>query len=403
MKCIFSLGAINKKLFFPLLLTLTQIIINVSDYLFKKYNIKSHQIMDSSGIGLGGMSSLFIPCILRYKKSDNEKICSKKNVKYMSIFIGIYLVYYAIFTISFLTTESSNLDDPHINSLFTREAFEIILLTIITYIFLKYKYYIHNIISLVIFCILSVVIDLVLKNYIEGIEKLGIKKIIFDVLIIICELICFCYQTYLMNNLFYNYWTLAFIIGAIIFILNLGTLSAALIKGRYDGEDNFFNNFYKYIKDEKAGFIILRFFLSFIFKGLFLQLFRVLILDYLTPNHILITYEITKIISVLTNPYLENKWYSLIPIAFHFLSLIFYLEILEYNFCGLNKNTKKNIELREKDDMIQRDSLLDNPNNEIDIGHGYLINKDNNKIEKEMNEISLEPINDDNIEEENTI
>ena len=47
MKCIFSLGAINKKLFFPLLLTLTQIIINVSDYLFKKYNIKSHQIMDS--------------------------------------------------------------------------------------------------------------------------------------------------------------------------------------------------------------------------------------------------------------------------------------------------------------------------------------------------------------------
>ena len=206
-----------------------------------------------------------------------------------------------------------------------------------------------------------------------------------------------------MNNLFYNYWTLAFIIGAIIFILNLGTLSAALIKGRYDGEDNFFNNFYKYIKDEKAGFIILRFFLSFIFKGLFLQLFRVLILDYLTPNHILITYEITKIISVLTNPYLENKWYSLIPIAFHFLSLIFYLEILEYNFCGLNKNTKKNIELREKDDMIQRDSLLDNPNNEIDIGHGYLINKDNNKIEKEMNEISLEPINDDNIEEENTI
>jgi len=51
--------------------------------------------------------------------------------------------------------------------------------------------------------------------------------------------------------------------------------------------------------------------------------------------------------------------------------------------------------------MIQRDSLLDNPNNEIDIGHGYLINKDNNKTEKEMNEISLEPINVDNIEEEN--
>ena len=53
--------------------------------------------------------------------------------------------------------------------------------------------------------------------------------------------------------------------GVIIFILNLGTLSLAIIKGKCDGEDNFLNNFCKYIKNEKAGFIILRFFLSFIF------------------------------------------------------------------------------------------------------------------------------------------
>ena len=204
-----------------------------------------------------------------------------------------------------------------------------IVLTIITYIFLKYKYYIHNIISLVIFCLLSITIDLVLNNYIEDFEKLGYKKIIFDVLIIFCELISFCYQTYLMNNLYYNYWTLAFILGIIIFILNLGALSTAIIKGNCDGEDNFLNNFCKYIRNEKEGFIILRFFLAFIFKGLFINLFRVLILNYLSPNHILISYEITKIIAVLTNPYLENKWYSLIPIVFHLLSLFFYLEILE--------------------------------------------------------------------------
>ena len=123
MKFIFSLGAINKKLFFPLLLSITQIIINISDYLYKKYNIKSHQIMDSAGLGLGGMSNIFIPCIFKYKKPDNEKLCSKKNIKYMSIFIAINLVYNVIFAVSALTIETANLNDPHVNSLFTREAF----------------------------------------------------------------------------------------------------------------------------------------------------------------------------------------------------------------------------------------------------------------------------------------
>ena len=175
----------------------------------------------------------------------------------------------------------------------------------------------------------------------------------------------------------------------------------SIIKGNCDGEDNFLNNFCKYIRNEKEGFIILRFFLAFIFKGLFINLFRVLILNYLSPNHILISYEITKIISVLTNPYLENKWYSLIPIVFHLLNLFFYLEILEYNFCGLNKNTKKNIQKRERDDMIQRDSVSDNQNIELDIDHDYLINKDDGQIEKEMNELETELIDGDNNEKEN--
>ena len=36
------------------------------------------------------------------------------------------------------------------------------------------------------------------------------------------------------------------------------------------------------------------------------------------------------------------------------LSLLFYLEIFEFNFCGLNINTKKNIILRQKDDLLKK-------------------------------------------------
>ena len=397
MKFIFSLGSVNKRLFLPFLLSLTEIIINVSDYLFDKYEIKSHQLMDSLGIGLGGMSCLFIPCIFKHKKEENEKICSKKNVKYISIFIAMVLIYYGIFTYFSLSSSKESINDPHVQSLFTREAFEIIIITIITFLFLKYKYYIHNIISLIIFCILSAVIDIVLKNYESGFFNLGFKTIIGDVLIIICELICFCYQTYLMNNLYYNYWTIAFVISSIILILNLVSIIVALIIGNPEGENNFFNNFCKFIKEGNPGYIVLRIIIAFVFKGFAQQLFRVLTLDYLSPNHILISYEIIKMLSVLTNPELgTEKWYSLIPFIFQFMSLFFYLEIFEYNFCGLNKNTKRNIQKREKVDMFQRDSVLDEPNNNLDIGHGYLINKNDTHTERELREIAVGSLYDEN-------
>ena len=401
MKFIFSLGAVNKRLCLPFFLSLAEIIINVSDYLFDKYEIKSHQIMDSLGIGLGGMSCIFIPCILKYKKEENEKICSKKNVKYISIFIAMVLIYYGIFTYFSLSSSKESINDPHVQSLFTREAFEIIIITIITFLFLKYKYYIHNIISLIIFCILSAVIDIVLKNYESGFFNLGFKTIIGDVLIIICELICFCYQTYLMNNLYYNYWTIAFVISSIILTLNLVSIIVALIIGNPEGENNFFNNFCKFIKEGNPGYIVLRIIIAFVFKGFAQQLFRVLTLDYLSPNHILISYEIIKMLSVLTNPELgTEKWYSLIPFIFQFMSLFFYLEIFEYNFCGLNKNTKRNIQKREKVDMFQRDSVLDEPNNNLDIGHGYLINKNDAQIENEMQEMPVDSFIDENNNEE---
>ena len=211
----------------------------------------------------------------------------------MSILIVINLVYYAIFSVSSLSS-GNDINDPHVQSMFSREALEIIIVTIITFIFLKYKYYIHNILSLIIFCIFSIIIDVILDNYTQGFLKLGIKNISLDLLVVICELVSFCYQTYLMNNKYYNYWTISFILGTIIFIMNIGALAAALIFGNPNGDPkNLLNNFLIFIKNCNVGFVILRIFLTFIFKGFMLQLFRVLILDYLSPNHILISYEIT--------------------------------------------------------------------------------------------------------------
>ena len=62
----------------------------------------------------------------------------------------------------------------------------------------------------------------------------------------------------------------------------------------------------------------------------------------------------------------------------------------------MNKNTKRNILEREKVDMFQRDSVLDEPNNNLDIGHGYLINKNDANTERELREIAVGSLYDEN-------
>ena len=50
--------------------------------------------------------------------------------------------------------------------------------------------------------------------------------------------------------------------------------------------------------------------------------------------------------------------------------------------------------------MFQRDSVLDEPNNNLDIGHGYLINKNDAQIENEMQEMPVDSFIDENNNEE---
>ena len=132
-----------------------------------------------------------------------------------------------------------------------------------------------------------------------------------------------------MRIKFYHYWTLNFILGILVIILNFLVLIVALIFGEPNGERNYLNNLFYYFKEVNPGFIILRIILQFIFKGIGMQLIRMLILDYLSPNHILISFEISKIVIILTNSGFNNKWISLIFIAFQLLILLFYLEIFE--------------------------------------------------------------------------
>ena len=85
------------------------------------------------------------------------------------------------------------------------------------------------------------------------------------------------------------------------------------------------------------------------------------------------------------------KFLFLIPAFFQILSLLFFLEILEFNFCHLNKNTKRNIMLREEaEKMIFNNdgNDLNSVGSDIEISDDLIINMKQEANNFELNELA---------------
>ena len=136
-----------------------------------------------------------------------------------------------------------------------------------------------------------------------------------------------------------------------------------------------FVSFYQYFEDVDTGIIITKHILYFIFT-FFLNLLRGLTILNLNPDYILISFSISRIINIV----METKEYiCLILFPFQFISLMFYLEIFELNFCGLNKNTRRNIEERQIEETLKIGSIFEltdgreSFSSNIEIGDNYTI------------------------------
>ena len=385
-KFIISLGKIDKKLFWVFSFALVQVIINLLSYYYPTE--KTYQIMDSYSICFGQMLVILIPRLFGYKEKiiKKDEICTKKNLKYQGLLWLLNLLLYGSISVNSFS-DSSTVTTPHNTILCTKEAIEIILLIIITRIILKYKYYIHHLISLIIFCILCFFIDFLLQNFQEGLLNRKPMKIILDCVSLIIEIVNFCYTCYMLNNLYYHYWTISFSLGLFLFVLNTSVLILIVaFLGDPNGDRNFFNNFYYFFAEVSPGWIILRFFSWLIAYG-GSQLLRLLVLEKLTPNHMLISYEISKLSNVLILSDSDNRWYSIILFVLQFISLLFFLEILEFNFCNLNLNTKKSIQERETTTMVMRESV-GSVCSAAEMA-GYIVKNENNENVHSLKEMNL--------------
>ena len=407
----FICGIIGKKLYLLLLLALTLILhgilkfeiilgfdaksaINNPGLINNLQSITNLQVINDLGGNILQMLSIFIPCIFKFKgKSKNStKKCTKANFKDYFILSLIILLIIGIE----ILLQRFNKYDIIINFTYISLCFQMIFYILSSIIILKAKYYIHNIISSILFCIFSVINDLILDNFkiIEPISLLSLLPNLVD------DLLC-CYMKYLIDKRFHSYWNILFFIGLFYFLFILIDFIIIIINDPYN------NYIFKAIKMTEIKYIVLNFFLDAILKQFLRLLLTLIILEYFSLNHVLISHllyrivisiylylyeSIIKLTHILTD---KNYLLFLIPAFFQIISLLFYLEILEFNFCNLNRNTKRNIMLREEEEMLLRNNSIAREI-EVEVDKDLIV-----KNPQEKKDLELYDIIDNSEEKEN--
>ena len=382
-KCIFSLGIVDKKLLIPLLNSLNYIVTNIYFHFYPEddVNIFIYYI----GFAIGEIMISLLPYIFKYKnKGKKEKKCTKSNIiDYLfMLLIDLFAIVAKNVTIYFSGDE--------INDINAMEGIEIIIIFFVTAFFFKYKYYIHHIISIAIFIILSIIIDIMLDNY----KGHDISSLSINFFFILFESIGYCYFNYMMEIKYHHFWNMTLILGIIDFLAYTIIFFILLIIKSVNDNNNLMSNLQLY-KKGKIGYIIIRFLFGIFIGGFIGSILELQTLSLFTPNHIYVCYEISKISEILLNAANIIDWLNIIPFTFQIITLLFYLEIFEFNFCGLNKNTKRNIQSRERDESLNINDMKGA--NFIELMQGYFIQYEEEKDYKKENEEKEESEENNNI------
>ena len=190
-----------------------------------------------------------------------------------SILIELFLYY-------LIENEEENEENDSSYEIYIDNGIEIIFLILITYFLLKYKYYIHHFISIAIFVLLCFSLDLIQSKYPNTNSSTAITYITY----ILSESILYCYLKYLLANKYYYYMDVLFISGifdTIIFFITLIVLIILL-------GNEFIFQFYLLYNEHGFNGMVTLFLLYFFCIGLFSSIIAILILDKLSPNHVII-------------------------------------------------------------------------------------------------------------------
>lgn len=346
---VIALGRIDKKFFLVIIWVIFESIDLVIYLKAYESNTNSNGKLSKIEKELGPII-LGLVLYLIIKKKESKKNNTHKSYKHL---IYLFLLKLAEGCNDYIFTYFVEWNYDLINIYFTDNGLKLILVTFVTAFLLKYRYYIHHLITLIIYVVLGICSDFILENY----SQVNFSYVYIYIIYLLVYAFIFCYIKYMIDKHSYHYVEIMIykgIIGVIVKIILFAVLSIYENKiNENNGYKDIFGDISDYFHETSVVIIIFYQILYFLFYGAIESLIEFLIIYYLMPNHLFISYNIYIYFFLLAfNDYVSYKIILvLIVLCLQIFTLLFHYEILELNFCGLSKNTRKNIQLREKADV----------------------------------------------------
>ena len=388
---IIILGELSKKHLLPLFLALSFLIYLM---IIRFYPDKGeNHTLDLYCNAVGFFGIIVIPYIFKFTQKDIQnlpKVDEIQKNKYLHYFVLIIVFIAYIIAkefLSFYSPTKKGEKPEYSEDAFSYIGVEMILLTIVSLFFLKYKYYRHHIISIVGFVICGNVCDYLL-DYFTLIPQNGYLINSIKWIGVIVDVIFFNVQKYMMEMLYYPYWRINITLGITLFCITTIILLYIVIGD--NKEIKFVSNFDEYFTLNSPLLIIGKLILSTVSYFIFTTL-CILNIFYFNPNYFIINFQLSKFVLTLIDNQNSNKYYCIIFFVLQTFFLLIFLEIIELNFCGLNDNTKRNVELRGLIDITGeygRDSSI-GLSRTIDVNDDYTI--DSYECDKKENIFEMTP------------
>ena len=432
-KCLISKGYINKYILFAFIAGLSKCFVSIMVFKFDKFaNYNKHPLIIGFNAGIG-MSLSIIPLIIVKTKSRRDKTNDKSkenqqlslkgtrislgDVNYIEKYdkkklrIQKYLILLACAFLDFAQKFLSFfLKKLIINNIW---MFNIIFISLFDYLIMKAKLYRHQYISCIIIVLIGIAATVV--GLLGDNEKITIKlflcigiEIMYSLAIVLAK--------FLMDHRACSPFDVTFYEGIFALIVNSillaiftnipitdedGKLDKILKLTEYNGKI-YIDHFIAAFKDMQVGEVF--FFILSAFGRLISNLFGHIIVKHYTSSHIILVLILGEIGLAFKE---KHEWKEIVQFSlfvFALFILLIFTEIIEINACDLEKNTRKNIQLREEleGDNDIREGILPNESNQANKVEfdGVEIDLRSNKSSRSSSKNSRNEKNDDEISED---
>ena len=155
----------------------------------------------------------------------------------------------------------------------------------LTKFILKYKYFIHHYLGIIIFCLSFFGLDFIRVNYNEYFSNFIWYEILLILIGSLAEGIYLCYLIYMIDIHYHNYWNIMFYIGIMVILINILTIIVYTIIGNNSSLPNFITYFWEYFEIVPVKIIVSKFIINFVFQFM-INLLEIITIFYLSSEYI---------------------------------------------------------------------------------------------------------------------